>query len=458
MALIQVSVGYRSYRSVTSAKKTNARLSWGEYKITKNNLGQQLRVVQSFIIKKEELMTEKDFILDENDISFDASGSYNAWFSSFSCPTNLYNILKEKGVHSVLMSFKVTVEDLENNIYEEYYFDLNEPTIIIDEYYEPRISFFESKRIEKETLEEMDDSKDVQIGMQLDYNDGLLQNAMDLQIYYSKDKPVDLELEIYDGMFSIKDKISKNFNRFFLNDFYDQFIETNKISNVNDLFLNGNDWNFLLYFGDTRGIESVTLSSDIFKAFANMHLSGRENGGVCFGGFGQSTDEKPMFECYYPAYFYGGIVQNNFNYSFSEQNTGVKWIDGRPIYRKVIEIGSVSNTSGISEYSTGIDSFIDVLISLKGMGVNGSQMRPIPYGHPTDSNNCGIMLINSSGNTDPSQKIGIRTGQALTNVIIIMEYVKQNDPITRAYFLDNNKNRLLDKNKNMIVLEVKNNG
>lgn len=38
-----------------------------------------------------------------------------------------------------------------------------------------------------------------------------------------------------------------------------------------------------------------------------MHLSGTKNGGVAFGGFCNSTDDDPKFECFYPVVLWGGI-------------------------------------------------------------------------------------------------------------------------------------------------------
>ena len=45
----------------------------------------------------------------------------------------------------------------------------------------------------------------------------------------------------------------------------------------------------------------------IEKAFANFHLSGAKNGGACFGGFSDSTDDEPKLESYYKGYFYNGF-------------------------------------------------------------------------------------------------------------------------------------------------------
>lgn len=75
---------------------------------------------------------------------------------------------------------------------------------------------------------------------------------------------------------------------------------------VTQAFPNTYDYSLLLYL--TNGYETARATSTIARAFANLHLSGKSNGGVCFGSFCKSTDENPMFECYYPSYFYGGIA------------------------------------------------------------------------------------------------------------------------------------------------------
>lgn len=58
-------------------------------------------------------------------------------------------------------------------------------------------------------------------------------------------------------------------------------------------------------FGDQY--EQAEDSCTVMRCFANLHLSGLRTGGVCVGGFSSATKNNPKFECYYPAYFYGGI-------------------------------------------------------------------------------------------------------------------------------------------------------
>lgn len=55
--------------------------------------------------------------------------------------------------------------------------------------------------------------------------------------------------------------------------------------------------------------ETVSTTFLIGNVFTNVHLAGKKKGGVAFGKYSESTDDIPMFECNYPAYFYGGIAE-----------------------------------------------------------------------------------------------------------------------------------------------------
>lgn len=67
----------------------------------------------------------------------------------------------------------------------------------------------------------------------------------------------------------------------------------------------GNTYEIVITIGDER--YTSTYKSYVVCAFANMHLSGAENGGVAFGGFSSSTDDEPKFESHYKGYFYNGF-------------------------------------------------------------------------------------------------------------------------------------------------------
>lgn len=66
-------------------------------------------------------------------------------------------------------------------------------------------------------------------------------------------------------------------------------------------------YSYKITFSVGDSYNTYQTSVNIGRSFANVHMSGAANGGICFGGFSTSTDDDPKFECYYPAYFYGGI-------------------------------------------------------------------------------------------------------------------------------------------------------
>lgn len=97
-------------------------------------------------------------------------------------------------------------------------------------------------------------------------------------------------------------------------------------------FANSSNWVFKLVFGDAD--ESTESLSMMPRSFANVHLSGDERGGVCFGGFSHG---RGTFECHYPSDFYGGI-EGVTNFAEMEVPTGGTWIDGKPIYRQIVSV------------------------------------------------------------------------------------------------------------------------
>lgn len=61
---------------------------------------------------------------------------------------------------------------------------------------------------------------------------------------------------------------------------------------------------------------------------------------------------------------------SNINYSTEEQDTGLKWIDGKKIYQKTVSCGELPNKTNKS-IAHGIIN-MDVVVDLKGMAKNGS--------------------------------------------------------------------------------------
>lgn len=66
------------------------------------------------------------------------------------------------------------------------------------------------------------------------------------------------------------------------------------------------------------------------------------------------------------------------SYSTTEQDTGTKWIDGKPIYQKTINIGNLPNNQSKS-VAHGISN-LDVIINMYGVSKNSSNSYiPLPF-------------------------------------------------------------------------------
>lgn len=115
-----------------------------------------------------------------------------------------------------------------------------------------------------------------------------------------------------------------------------------------------------------------------------------------------------------------GIYKNSLNndYQTSETDTGKTWIDGKPIYRKII-LGTVANDDTVA---TGIDS----LISINGSGVLSGIGRTVPF-YQFYNNKEYILTFNKSGNNLSDIKAVIfnnNNSSSASNCSITIEYTK----------------------------------
>lgn len=114
-------------------------------------------------------------------------------------------------------------------------------------------------------------------------------------------------------------------------------------------------------------------------------------------------------------------------YSTSETFTGKYWIDGKPIYRRVIETTISSNTSYKNINNIGISSTLDQIIELRAITESGASeyaYRPIPFAYDQSGWNAGITYVKSA------DLITIQFGSAFCStyagkkVYVIVEYTK----------------------------------
>lgn len=105
-------------------------------------------------------------------------------------------------------------------------------------------------------------------------------------------------------------------------------------------------------------------------------------------------------------------VDKNFAYSTEEIDTGEKWIDGKPIYRKVININPIN--LGSWEYIHETDNLsIEKIIKATAMGTDGSLTDCVAslYARRYPNGNFGFLAYN----------------WAIIATIIILEYTKTAD-------------------------------
>ena len=104
-------------------------------------------------------------------------------------------------------------------------------------------------------------------------------------------------------------------------------------------------------------------------------------------------------------------------YSTSETDTGKKWIDGKIIYRKVINFGSLTNTSekSVAHNITGITQ----VISLTAIATNsGTNYRPLNYVRG------GTTAIDALRSDATNVIINSTVDYSAYTAYVIMEYTK----------------------------------
>ena len=109
-----------------------------------------------------------------------------------------------------------------------------------------------------------------------------------------------------------------------------------------------------------------------------------------------------------------------FNFSTTEVKTPYKWIDNRPIYRKVIDLGTLpDNTTNFINHN--IDH-LDIVVNMTGMAIGENVFLMLPHTDPTD--NAGAINLYVS----PTQ-VGIQTADTrhYYTGYAVLYYVKTTD-------------------------------
>lgn len=138
--------------------------------------------------------------------------------------------------------------------------------------------------------------------------------------------------------------------------------------------------------------EIATWAITVAKAFANLHLSGADTGGVAVGGFSSATSGNPKFECYFPAYFYGGIAEGagGGDYVAAETEVGT-WL-GQKYYRQIL----TTTTTSTGFVTAGTIANLDAVLPMTcGVIETSANWIPITYG--AGSTLATMRVVKSSG-------------------------------------------------------------
>lgn len=179
-----------------------------------------------------------------------------------------------------------------------------------------------------------------------------------------------------------------------------------------------------LTFGDAY--ESASGKADIDRSFANLHLSGKSTGGACFGGFCTSTEGNPKLETYYPIYAYAGIaVGGGGAYSTDEVDTGSKWIDGKTIYRKVVQFATITNGRA-NDMAIGASGTIDTIVGYRAIGYKTGKTYywSIPHYDPRSQYTIMIELVMGDA---PLVRITPGSGRDLAYAFVVVEYTLEQE-------------------------------
>lgn len=167
--------------------------------------------------------------------------------------------------------------------------DNSEYLAVIDARYNPKISVFSAERCVDGV--QHDEGENALVSLKVKLPDDAISDGFAMKFYYAQDTKASTDSSVIDLTPFISTALTGI---------------TSSTTLITQTFSKANDWGLMVVFGDEY--ESAAARADLARAFANVHLSGCDTGGVCFGGFSTSEENAPKMESYFPFYPYGGIV------------------------------------------------------------------------------------------------------------------------------------------------------
>lgn len=112
-------------------------------------------------------------------------------------------------------------------------------------------------------------------------------------------------------------------------------------------------------------------------------------------------------------------VADAISYSTTEQKTGGKWIDGKPIYRRVVSCGALPNNTAKSVAHNIAN--IEWIVKYNGMASNGNEWLQLPASYYSDA------AIGLSANDTYITLRPYSNRTAYTTTLVTIEYTKTTD-------------------------------
>lgn len=189
----------------------------------------------------------------------------------------------------------------------------------------------------------------------------------------------------------------------------------------------------------TDGIDSAFSEIKLSKAqkTLNVHPTSKNIGLGQFAVADLDEDDVKRLDMTYRPYFHEGArdadgreIIGAVDYSASRVDTGLKWLNGRKIYRKTFIFGSMA-TSGSLDIPIG-EAAIEEVVSLRGTAgtSGGAGLELLPFTHQATLNYQKGLTV---GSLASNPFIAIRTGSGATAPVggyVVIEYVPI-DPATQ---------------------------
>lgn len=168
---------------------------------------------------------------------------------------------------------------------------------------------------------------------------------------------------------------------------------------------------------------SVSAFARVEKSWAIMHFAG-SGCGVGVGMYSRATEDAPRFESAWPAAFHGGI-EGVTSFTEEEAATGGTWIDGLPVFRKIVAIGAVAADSAL-ETPIGVTADeLGTVIRMQGMARTPYEGFIMPLPNPSSDHSFMVQLEISGTNTTPAVRVVAGKSREITDGFVIVEYTKR---------------------------------